>query len=334
MLSVARLRRVRPAAPARSLIGDADVSASARMVEMIDRFAASTGATTPLSNAPATIEDQWQRLRTFGLDRPGLAFAAWLDLGLVGGVVPPLLANCSDVSELLNSLARFHPLWGDDEVVLDNNGSDGVAVTLRSPNGASAHGDTLDAFFAILARVIGQLTMPAMRPARLLLRSRDVEGYPPIATIVRCGAHADQLEFSAADLATPIAMADPAISAVLVGYAETAVAQRAADWEQHVRSAIRSDVSRVHSLGEVASRLAQSPRTLQQRLLEQGTSYATLLDDERRLHALALLGNSAFAVATVAHRCGYNSAEGFSRAVRRWTGSSPTEWRSRTRPAG
>jgi AraC-like DNA-binding protein len=162
----------------------------------------------------------------------------------------------------------------------------------------------------------------------------EVEGYPPIAAVVRCGAHADQLEFSTADLATPIAMADPAIAAVLVGYAETAVAQRAAGWEQRVRSAIRNDVSRVLSLGEVASRLLQSPRTLQQRLLEQGTSYAVLLDEERRLHALALLGNSALAISTVAHHCGYHSTEGFSRAVRRWTGSSPTDWRSRIRPSG
>jgi Arabinose-binding domain of AraC transcription regulator, N-term len=177
MLSVARRPCARPAAPAGSLIGDADVSASARMAELIERFAVSIGVTLPLSTAPATVEDRWRSLRNFGLDRPGLAFAAWLDLGLVGGVVPPLLANCRDVGELLQTLARFHPLWGDDEVVLDGDRADGVVVTLRSPNGAPAHSDTLDAFFAILARVTGQLTTPPLRPARLLLGSRGLSAH-------------------------------------------------------------------------------------------------------------------------------------------------------------
>ena len=304
------------------------MSATARMVEIIDQFAAHVGITPATSDPLNGIEARWEMLRDGGVKRPGLAFAAWMDLGLVGGVVPPLLANCRDVGALLGTLARYHPLWGDDEVVVDINRSGWAAVTLRAPVGAVVHRDTLDAFLAVLARTFGQLTNPPMRPARLSLRSRDVDGYEAIATTLRPGADVDQLEFSPADLATPIALADPVIAAVLAGYAETEVAQRDANWERRVRAEIRGAVGRPPNLADVASRLAHSPRTLQQRLLEQGTSYAVLLDDERRMHSLGLLSNHSLAVTTAAHRAGYQSIEGFSRAVRRWTGMSPSEWRT------
>ena len=302
--------------------------ATARMVEIIDQFAVHLGVIPPTSDPLQGIEARWEMFRDGGVERPGLAFAAWMDLALVGGVVPPMLANCRDVGTLLDTLARYHPLWGEDEVVVDVNRSGWAAVTLRAPAGAVVHRDTLDAFFAVLARMVGQLTNPPMRPARLSVTSRDGDGYETIATTLRSGAAVDQLEFAPADLATPIALADPTIVAVLTGYADTEVAHRDAHWERRVRAEIRGVVGQLPSLAAVASRLTQSPRTLQQRLLEQGTSYAALLDDERRLRALGLLANRAIAVSTVAHRAGYRSIEGFSRAVRRWTGMSPSEWRN------
>jgi AraC-like DNA-binding protein len=281
------------------------------MIDVIDQFAASIGVRTcssDTSDLSDGIDVRWEALRNAGIEHPGLAFASWVDLGLVGGVVPPLLANCRTVGTLLEALARFHPLWGDDQVIVDMNRSGWAMVTLRAPVGATVHPDTIDAFFAVLSRTLGQLTRPAI-------------------AMVRSGARLDQVELCPAELATPIALADPTISAVLSGYAETEVAQRDATWERRVRTELRADPGRAPNLTVVASRLAQSPRTLQQRLLEHGTSFALLLDDERRLHALGVLSNAGIPVSTAARRAGYRSVEGFSRAVRRWTGMSPSQWR-------
>ena len=71
------------------------MSATARMVEIIDQFVAHVGITPATSDPLNGIEARWEMLRDGGVERPGLAFAAWMDLGLVGGVVPPLLANCA-----------------------------------------------------------------------------------------------------------------------------------------------------------------------------------------------------------------------------------------------
>ena len=285
------------------------MSTRTRMVEIIDQFSVAVGLVAPAGGAPGDIVTRWERLRSAGVDRPGQAFGEWLDLGVVGGVVPPLLANCRNVDALLVALARFHPLWGDDEVRLESDRSGWVRATLRSATGDDVHPDTLDAFLVALTRMVGRLTNPPLAPARL----------------------GELVEFSPTDLAAPIAFADPAISAMLAGYAETEVARRGAGWERRVRAEIRADAGSTPTLGVVAASLAVSPRTLQQRLLESGTKFENLLDDERRLLAIALLANPAFPVTEAARRCGYGSLEGFSRAVRRWTGCSPTEWRSMLR---
>lgn len=308
------------------------MSAAARMVDMIDRFTTSLGLHTGTpadSGIDARIDERWELLRANGIDRPGLAFAAWLDLGLVGGVLPPLLANCRDVGALIDALARFHPIWGDDEVVIEHTGSGWCAVELRGPAGAAVHRDTTDAFFATLARMLGALTDPPVRPARLSIRTVEADGYEGIAATLRFGAPRDRLEFAPQQLRSTIAAADPAISTILEAYAQSEVAGRGRDLVRRVRAEIRRDPSRPSTLAAVAGELALGQRTLQQRLLEQGTSFAEVADDERRTFALALLADDELSVSTVAHRAGFRSIEGFSRAVRRWTGVSPTAWRTR-----
>ncbi len=306
--------------------------ATARMVDVIDQFAASVGVSIT-STSPDWIGGRWDSLHLGGFERPGLAFAEWIDLGLVGGIVPPLLANSRDVASLLDTLARVHPLWGDDEVVIGKSRSGWTTVTLGAIGGA-VHPDTLDAFFAVLSRTIGQLTRPSIRPTRLSMCAPQPEAwqlYERMAATVHWRAERDQLEFGPLELATPIAFADPTVSAVLSSYAESEVVRHKSDWERRVRSEIRGRPVGTPSLATIAAALAQSTRTLQQRLLEEGVSYAELIDDERRLRALGLLADIALPVSSAAHQSGYGSIEGFSRAVRRWTGMSPTEWRQHAR---
>jgi AraC-like DNA-binding protein len=289
------------------------VSATARMVDVIDQFATSMGVSIS-STSSDWIGGRWDSLRSGGLDNPGLALAEWIDLGLVGGIVPPLLANSKDVGSLLDTLARVHPLWGDDEVVIDKKRSGWTAVTLRAA-GNAVHPDTFDAFFAVLARMVSQLTRPSIRPARLSMRMHEPprsHAYNSIAATVRWGAGCDQLEFGPVELATRIAFADPTIAAVLASYAASEVVRHNADWEPRVRSEIRRQPVGTPSLSTVAAALAQSTRTVQQRLLGEGTSYAALVDDERRLRALGLLADLALPVSSAAHQSGYRSIEGFS----------------------
>ncbi len=74
-----------------------------------------------------------------------------------------------------------------------------------------------------------------------------------------------------------------------------------------------------------------SRRTLQRRLSERGLTWATLLDEVRMEVACRELETSRRSVREVARRTGYRDAANFTRAFRRWTGSTPREFRGALR---
>lgn len=74
--------------------------------------------------------------------------------------------------------------------------------------------------------------------------------------------------------------------------------------------------------------LGSSTRTLQRTLAEEGTTFATLVEDARRSLAETLLARDELAVEQVAALLGYADLRGFDRAFKRWTGTSPTLWRT------
>lgn len=78
----------------------------------------------------------------------------------------------------------------------------------------------------------------------------------------------------------------------------------------------------------VARSLNLSVRTLQRKLIDSGTTYRRVLDNTRRDMALSYLKVSLYSVTTITYMLGYSATSSFTRAFRRWTGQSPTDWRA------
>lgn len=89
-----------------------------------------------------------------------------------------------------------------------------------------------------------------------------------------------------------------------------------------------------HALADVARLLAIHPRTLQRALAAEGTTYEAVLDDVRRTLSLRLISTSTLPLAQISTMVGFTSQSTLTRAVRRWTGSSPREVRSTRGGAG
>ena len=81
------------------------------------------------------------------------------------------------------------------------------------------------------------------------------------------------------------------------------------------------------SIEAVACKLALSTRTLQRRLSERGLSYTALLTALRQSRSKYLLLNSELSVDQVAAQLGYDRANAFCAAFRRWWGESPARYR-------
>ncbi|HVU04321.1 MAG TPA: AraC family transcriptional regulator [Polyangiaceae bacterium] len=78
---------------------------------------------------------------------------------------------------------------------------------------------------------------------------------------------------------------------------------------------------------DLAPKLHMSPRTLQRRLQDEGTSLQAELDRVRRQQALYFLENGT-AIAELSWLLGYAEPSAFHHAFKRWTGTSPEAWRA------
>ncbi|HEY3655584.1 MAG TPA: AraC family transcriptional regulator [Steroidobacteraceae bacterium] len=80
----------------------------------------------------------------------------------------------------------------------------------------------------------------------------------------------------------------------------------------------------------VAEVLNVSARTLQRKLGDSGTTFKEIFDETRHAMALAYLGSPQHSVNEITHLLGFSCSSSFTRAFRRWTGLSPSDWRAKT----
>ena len=78
----------------------------------------------------------------------------------------------------------------------------------------------------------------------------------------------------------------------------------------------------------VAKDLCVSPRTLQRRLEESGTTYQQLLDEVRQDTARKLLAATDLESGEIAFLLGFEELNSFTRAFHDWEGATPMRWRA------
>jgi len=83
-------------------------------------------------------------------------------------------------------------------------------------------------------------------------------------------------------------------------------------------------------LRSAAVRLRMSPRTLQRRLTEEGTSYREVVDRLRQRVTMRHLSRNGPPIDEVAYLAGFSDSSAFYRAFKRWTGKTPSEYRARS----
>ncbi len=79
---------------------------------------------------------------------------------------------------------------------------------------------------------------------------------------------------------------------------------------------------------DVANHLKISPRILQRKLKDEGVSYTALLDACRQKLAFRLISDNDISLSKLSSMLGFCDQSNFSRAFKRWSGSTPLQYRN------
>jgi len=147
---------------------------------------------------------------------------------------------------------------------------------------------------------------------------------------VRYSMPGTQVRFPIRHLSIALPMSNPVGLRGAIEQCEREEAERGLAGNQlvvRVQGELRLRSSGYPDLEQMARRLHTTPRTLRRHLRQEGTRYSTLLEGARRRDALRLLGNPSLGVREVAEMLGYDDPANFTRAFRRWTGQTPSQYR-------
>lgn len=80
------------------------------------------------------------------------------------------------------------------------------------------------------------------------------------------------------------------------------------------------------TLEDVAEKLHMSPRTLQRQLAQEDKSFSSVIDELRQHKATAMLRKREMSLDSIAETLGYTDTANFTRAFKRWTGTTPKKF--------
>jgi AraC-like DNA-binding protein len=151
---------------------------------------------------------------------------------------------------------------------------------------------------------------------------------------VRFEAGLDAIVLSPETLAQPNILGDEGISRYLIGHLDAALAEIADDppLVDRARDAIAQALSEGSpKMADIARGLGLSARTFHRRLAEQGRRFQTLTEETRRDLAEGLLRDDGHSLAEIAFLTGFSEQSAFTRAFRRWVGTTPASYRKACR---
>ncbi len=262
----------------------------------------------------------------------GLQFGLYQGVSIFGPLFY-LIHNARSVGEALLELRQNYSLQnGAAEVGLEISGDLAIlSYHLRESDMVGlAQSDELAVGIGIqlLRTLVGQ----HWQPGAVLMRHAPLsspESYRKLlGQLPSFEANSPGLLFDAKVLEQPLASADHALHSVMARHVERMDRLGNEELPHYVGLLLRTLLpsGRV-TIEKVADCMAFTPRTLQRRLADEGTSFQHLLDSTRQAMATQYLEDTSISIAQMAGLLGYGDLTAFCRAFQRWFDMSPREWK-------
>jgi len=256
------------------------------------------------------------------------------DLGLVG-----LLAKYSpDVETALRSLQShfFLHARGATTTLEVHAAVAMLGYEIHEPQSEAAD-QLCDGALAFEYNMLAALCGPRWKPLEVRFAHRKPVDVGPFRRFFKAplvfDAEQNALVFSADWMNHSLPGDDPALRRLLQRQINALEVRHGEDLPCQVRSVLSTALLTGHgSADQVASLFSMHSRTLNRRLSAFGTSFQQLVDASSLEIAQQMLESSALEVRQIALALGYADPSAFTRAFRRWSGTTPARWRSTREP--
>jgi AraC-like DNA-binding protein len=250
------------------------------------------------------------------------------------GVVGRLMQHSHTVGDALRALVSN--LSTQDRMVVPSLVSrDGTALLTFATYQAESRSGThiLDAALGVTINILRTLCGSGWKPGEVLLPRAVPADQAPYWQHFRAPARFNQesasIVFPAHDLDQHIAGADPMMRALLEERVSQLKGAQGAAFSDDIRRLLRTRLTGNHcSADDIAAVLTMHRRTLSRHLKSDGMGYRAITNEIRFEIARQLLQDTQVPLAQIAAALGYSEASAFTRAFRRWSGQTPTAWRS------
>lgn len=268
----------------------------------------------------------------------GLRLAKTPHARTAGGLLKQLVEVSKTGEDALRRSAAYGQLMADDlRVRVESDDAEFVLELAPAEPDVELMGRAMESWMGAICELLNQAMVGPVLPLRVAFRHsahgtvrryEDFFGCP-----VQFGSTGYRLHLPLRALRQEMVAAQPRTAQMIEEAAASELRSLAPEVTTAVSERIRRAIEGHQEArrAEVARSLGISERTLRRRLQQEGRTFRGLVDQTRRQVALSLLTDPRRSVAEVAQRVGFDGSGSFARAFRRWTGESPSSYRTRLR---
>lgn len=257
------------------------------------------------------------------------------------GVLGYAMANAPDLWTALDLTCKYAKLMGDSMGWRYTRGSNHTKVWIEQWS------EWHDPLRYTVDCMMASVSAWASANAPVAIRAKEVGFHyelPPNPAVydqifapapVTFGTDVSYLIFENDQLDQPIIGANSEMFSTFQGGVERAVGRLDSwgTWHERVRKEVAGSLKGASpTLKTVAANLAVSARTLQLRLNDEGTSFSDVLNQTKSEVAQEFLKSGDVRNEEIAYLLGYSEESAFVRSFKRWTGQTPSQFRTAVRP--
>ncbi|GGH41334.1 transcriptional regulator, AraC family [Cribrihabitans marinus] len=282
-----------------------------RYYAMLERMAGQVDVTDlPVRTGASMRLDEYGAL--------GLAFKAATTLGAS-------YARVERYARLWTSVVEYElrPAAGGTLFILHRTGDRCLGMRLSN-----------EATLASAVSIARQVCPVPLAPVEVLVRHpapRSIAAHEDsFGCPVRFGADLDAILYADETLARPNILGDEGISRYLISQLDVELSEitREPALVAQAKAAIAQALSEgAPKMAEIARGLGLSARSFHRRLSEHGMSFQSLTEETRRDLAEGLLRDERHSLAEIAFLTGFSEQSAFTRAFKRWMGTTPATYR-------